>query len=727
MDAYIPVGADLSEHVQIQLIHGDICCDDAEAVGIYRMRGDCLSEKDDRETETPSSARKFAEGLLKGEILGVKLPGTPFVSRKSQEEPIKGEMFTVKLPDESPLPVKKTAEYAPASARKSSPEFKDGNLQVKLPDTSSEPMKFVKRNLLGGFRQTKQSPQDFAKPTETSLELWKIAGEQIETQFRTVSSKGGPFVSRGVVMTSGGNLRQKRIFHLLVSDDPDKLQETVLSTLRLAEKERIGSISFPALPMVLQHGTNIRNIFNTFEEFARQDHPNFLRFIRVIVSETGHEMPSYMNAREVHELQLYRNVMVDTQKATQDTEAEIERSAGEGHANGATAALQKSPKVTKHEIEYDRDNSLHEYIEMTEYGPGHVKLPSDYSEMDTVQLGRPLSDFDSQTVSQTIDSQTLSSSTTSDSSDSSSSSSSSSSSESSGDDSEDEGEDSNKDQPSQVEDEPDSGGPPRVIADIQLPSIPVSRLDLDPLQIGAITTVVTRVHNSGNINQALINFASPEDNLGGTEIIDGVTKISVGSKTMFNITLSNDPGKFPRLRTMIQATLREANRDGFRQVSLPGNAVSSHYIQTPHGWSINPEKIYPLLCFQAINDFALYDYDPAILNSIHIVVDDRKTLDMYDQVRKVFENFHDKSKHQESIGRRPLRKNKDMCCRWYCYWRIFTFGWDFTVEFNHPDSYCCCCCSQEDVDEAYLGRSPQDTIRNRVGSPHEQQIVSSFL
>ncbi len=675
MDAYIPVSTDGTHNVQVQLIHGDICNDDVDAVGIYRILGDVSQAevndcKKEEEVTGATGVKRSTQELIKGEILRVKLPQLP------------------------------------------------GAEQMKLPN-----LNFIQglTNLTHQHsgKQTKMV-NILPKATETSLKLLHKAGDEVELQYKALSSKNRMIAVRGVVITSGGRLNQKRILHLNVTDNPDHLQETVMSALKMADKEKIRSLSFPALPMVLQHGTNIRNMFETFEQYAKQERPRYLNFIRVVVSETRHELPSYMNAREVHELQLYRDVMTDDVNMQTDTNVDI--------GAGSPQTLHKqSPKLIRQQTQNSvvKDNIKHlECIEMAEFDHDHqhhlhVKLPSDYSEMDTIRIGRP-SEYDSQTVSTSTSSDTTTSS---------------GSSETSSNDDDDSNDDDEAE--SHVEetgykkysDSIDASGEmdlglgqqarvrkPRVIADLQLPSIPVSRLDLDPIQIGEVITKVTRVHNSGNNNQALINFAHPEeDDLGGMEIADGVTKISVGSRTMFNITLSNDPGKFPRLRTMIQATLREANREGFRQVSLPGNAVPSQYIQAPYGWRINPAKIYPLLCYQAINDFALYDYQPAILNTINIVVDDRQTLEMYDQVRKVFENFRVKATRPE----RTITQKRDMCCRWYCYWRLFTFGYAFTVELNHPDRLCCCCSRSDSHEET--------SMRDRVGSLREQNVLSTFL
>ena len=48
-----------------------------------------------------------------------------------------------------------------------------------------------------------------------------------------------------VIMTSGGNLRQQKIFHLTHFYEPNKLRIAVFVALRLADKAKMKSIVFP--------------------------------------------------------------------------------------------------------------------------------------------------------------------------------------------------------------------------------------------------------------------------------------------------------------------------------------------------------------------------------------------------------------------------------------------------------------------------------------------------
>ena len=122
-------------------------------------------------------------------------------------------------------------------------------------------------------------------------------------EYQTAKAEGGSNVARGVVLTGAGNLtHQQHILHLHMSDNIPKFRETILTALRLAEKKKLKSISFPPLPQEFDTKERRNMLLETFTEFTEVDHPDFLHFIQLsqcadLFRELVHDNPSSAKSR----------------------------------------------------------------------------------------------------------------------------------------------------------------------------------------------------------------------------------------------------------------------------------------------------------------------------------------------------------------------------------------------------------------------------------------------
>ena len=96
----------------------------------------------------------------------------------------------------------------------------------------------------------------------------------------------------------------------------------------------------------------------------------------------------------------------------------------------------------------------------------------------------------------------------------------------------------------------------------------------------------------------------------------------IGNHLLFEIAIDNNPGKFIRLKSVIQAVLRYADEYGIKQVLFP---LYFRYGNHQMEFELEFDKIYrdssviPLLYFQAISDYALSSR-PCNLHNMHIYI-----------------------------------------------------------------------------------------------------------
>ena len=88
-----------------------------------------------------------------------------------------------------------------------------------------------------------------------------------------------------------------------------------------------------------------------------------------------------------------------------------------------------------------------------------------------------------------------------------------------------------------------------------------------------------------------------------------VTYKTAQNHTMIEITVHDDPGKFLRIKTVIQEVLRYADQHGIEHVIFPSQFhYGNHQIRltVDDKQTINSSSIIPLLYFQAVCEFALF-------------------------------------------------------------------------------------------------------------------------
>ncbi|XP_072037127.1 uncharacterized protein [Amphiura filiformis] len=108
-----------------------------------------------------------------------------------------------------------------------------------------------------------------------------------------------------------------------------------------------------------------------------------------------------------------------------------------------------------------------------------------------------------------------------------------------------------------------------------------------------------------------------------THLADNISIKTVGNQSLFAITIDNEPGKFPRIRSAIHRVLQYADQKGINYIIFPaGFDYGDDQIELPKATSYHwyrPKRynIFQLLYFNAVYDFALYG-QPSIQHSIHI-------------------------------------------------------------------------------------------------------------
>ena len=113
-------------------------------------------------------------------------------------------------------------------------------------------------------------------------------------------------MDRHVVLTKACNLPHSRyILHLSVDNNPTNFKNTLTNALRLGERHNIKTLAFTQLPLNLQHLENI--LFESIEEFARSDRPQYLQSIQLIASNRA-VFNQYASAIQAFEFEKNRDI-----------------------------------------------------------------------------------------------------------------------------------------------------------------------------------------------------------------------------------------------------------------------------------------------------------------------------------------------------------------------------------------------------------------------------------
>ena len=110
------------------------------------------------------------------------------------------------------------------------------------------------------------------------------AGSGVLEEHEAAKTKGGKYVSKGVILTSAGR-NPGYLLHLTFHYDHDLLvkdKETFITALRVAEKHEIKSVAFPPY---LSHLFGIDQFIELIEEFAELYHPVCVSFVQLYLTE----------------------------------------------------------------------------------------------------------------------------------------------------------------------------------------------------------------------------------------------------------------------------------------------------------------------------------------------------------------------------------------------------------------------------------------------------------
>ncbi|XP_072015258.1 uncharacterized protein [Amphiura filiformis] len=177
-------------------------------------------------------------------------------------------------------------------------------------------------------------------------------------------------------------------------------------------------------------------------------------------------------------------------------------------------------------------------------------------------------------------------------------------------------------------------------------------------------------HAHQNVNVAFVDFrhankTNHSDNkvlyhprrfseIEASPLTDDISIKTAGNQSLFEITIDDEPGKFPRIRSAIHRVLQYADQKGIKYISFPsefdyGDDQIEHWYQHQYGvtlespshfsWSPMADDddddayppayyLFPLLYFNAIYDFAIYDQPSTQLN-INILTSSHSDLAPY--------------------------------------------------------------------------------------------------
>ncbi|KAK2839529.1 hypothetical protein Q5P01_013269 [Channa striata] len=87
------------------------------------------------------------------------------------------------------------------------------------------------------------SNENFSLKSGVSKAILDAAGQAVEAECQNLGAQPNP----GMIMTQPGNLKCKKILHLVGQTDPVKIKKAVTDALEMCEKDTYTSVSFPAI------------------------------------------------------------------------------------------------------------------------------------------------------------------------------------------------------------------------------------------------------------------------------------------------------------------------------------------------------------------------------------------------------------------------------------------------------------------------------------------------
>ncbi|KAK6311314.1 hypothetical protein J4Q44_G00169780 [Coregonus suidteri] len=126
------------------------------------------------------------------------------------------------------------------------------------------------------------SNNTFSLQSGVSKAILDVAGQTVVAECQQLGAQP----NKGVILTQPGNLRCKKILHMVGQTDPKKIQESVKGALQMCAQNNLTSISFPALGTGqgnVQAGQVADAMLDAVVEVVGQKPQNTLQLVRMVI------------------------------------------------------------------------------------------------------------------------------------------------------------------------------------------------------------------------------------------------------------------------------------------------------------------------------------------------------------------------------------------------------------------------------------------------------------
>ncbi|XP_072014251.1 uncharacterized protein [Amphiura filiformis] len=401
-----------------------------------------------------------------------------------------------------------------------------------------------------------------------SLRILQAAGDGIEAEYQHAKTQGGRNVAKGVVLTGAGNLEHpNHILHLLVNENDVRFRITLALALRIVERQYSKSIAFPHLPSGLCSIETVKTMLESFSDFIRADCPICLHFIQVVqISDDG--FYQYADARQRVEFEMYKDLLIE--------------------------------KVSTHYVDIVDDIYDDFYDDAITDSDSYLELYMSNSDLDLymscgAKVAKPCLNI--QPLPQPTSIRILSHRRL-----------------------------SHSHNPAYKGIHAKLGqvslhmGPPEgyhIYQNVKTAFVDIRHASKN---LSKSHRWSSRMSEYNKVPYDHHEFSDAE----ATPLTENISMKTAGHQSLFEITIDDEPGKFPRIRSAIHRVLQFADQKGIKYIIFPsefdyGDDQIENVFKKEEGmhqW-IYESHIFPLLYYNAVYDFALYD-QPSTLHSIHI-------------------------------------------------------------------------------------------------------------
>uniref|UniRef100_A0A4W5P1N3 Poly [ADP-ribose] polymerase n=1 Tax=Hucho hucho TaxID=62062 RepID=A0A4W5P1N3_9TELE len=126
------------------------------------------------------------------------------------------------------------------------------------------------------------SNNTFSLQSGVSKAILDVAGQTVVAECQQLGAQP----NKGMILTQPGNMRCKKIIHLVGQTDPKKIQESVKGALQMCAQNNLTSISFPALGTGqgnVQAGQVADAMLDAVVEVVGQKSQNTLQLVRMVI------------------------------------------------------------------------------------------------------------------------------------------------------------------------------------------------------------------------------------------------------------------------------------------------------------------------------------------------------------------------------------------------------------------------------------------------------------